>query len=282
LVNLRSAVRQGSRWVRRPAPDSAVHERLASVEAELARVRRRLRRSRAQLRSARAEISEARYALPDDVERVISRVREERLTFLGANHLRNLATCVRDIEANGVPGVIIEAGTALGGSAIVIAAAKAAGRPMKVYDVFDMIPPPGERDGADVHQRYQTIADGAAEGLGGDVYYGYHEDLYDEVRASFARLGVPPEQNGVELLKGLFEDTMELDGPVAFAHLDGDWYESTMTCLSRIAPRLSAGGRIVIDDYYGWSGCRRAVDDYFKDRDGFRLLRRAKLHVVKV
>ena len=33
-----------------------------------------------------------------------------------------------------------------------------------------------------------------------------------------------------------------------------------------------AGGRIVIDDYYAWSGCRRAVDDYFQGRDGFRLL----------
>jgi O-methyltransferase len=91
------------------------------------------------------------------------------------------------------------------------------------------------------------------------------------------------EENRVDLVKGRFEDTLELDGPpVAFAHLDGDWYESTMTCLTRIAPRLSVGGRIVIDDYYTWSGCRRAVNDYFKDRPGFRLLRRAKLHVVKL
>ena len=38
---------------------------------------------------------------------------------------------------------------------------------------------------------------------------------------------------------------------------------------------------MVVDDYYSWSGCRRAVDDYFKGRSDFRLLKRAKLHVVK-
>jgi asparagine synthase (glutamine-hydrolysing) len=68
---------------------------------------------------------------------------------------------------------------------------------------------------------------------------------------------------------------------VAFAHLDGDWYESTMTCLTRIAPLLSPGGRIVLDDYYAWSGCRRAVNEYLKNRDGYRLVKRAKVHIIK-
>ena len=186
-----------------------------------------------------------------------------------------------DIERDQLPGLVIEAGTARGGSAIVLAAAKAPERPMKVYDVFGMIPPPSEHDGADVHQRYETIAGGAAKGVGGDTYYGYRDDLYQEVTDSFARLGVPVAERNVELVKGLFEDTIELDEPVALAHLDGDWYESTMTCLERIAPLVVPGGRIVLDDYYQWSGCRTAVDEYFKDRAGFRLEHRAKLHVVR-
>jgi asparagine synthase (glutamine-hydrolysing) len=135
--------------------------------------------------------------------------------------------------------------------------------------------------GCQPDRRCDEIAGGTARGRQGDVYYGYHTDLLDEVRAAFTRLGVPPEENRVELLPGLFQDTIEIDEPVAFAHLDGDWYDSTMTCLQRIAPRLSPGGRIVVDDYYAWSGCRRAVDDYFAGTPGFRLLRRAKLHVVK-
>jgi asparagine synthase (glutamine-hydrolysing) len=144
-----------------------------------------------------------------------------------------------------------------------------------------MIPAPGEHDGADVHERYAKIAAGDARGVGGEKYYGYRDDLYREVGESFARLGVPVEENNVELIRGLFEDTIRLDEPVAFAHLDGDWYESTMTCLERIAPLLVPGGTIVLDDYYKWSGCRAAVDEYFADRDGFRLEHRAKLRVVR-
>jgi Macrocin-O-methyltransferase (TylF) len=153
---------------------------------------------------------------------------------------------------------------------------------MKVYDVFGMIPAPTARDGADVHARYETIVNREAKGPGGETYYGYRENLLDEVTDSFARHGVPLAEHRVELVQGLFEDTIELDEPVALAHLDGDWYESTMTCLTRIAPRLVPGGRIVLDDYYKWSGCRAAVDEYFAGRDGFRLEHGARLHAVRV
>ena len=240
-----------------------------------------LKSTRAKLRRARAELAAAGRDLPPAVEQAIARAREEHLTYLKPEHLGTLAAAVLDVEHRELPGLIVEAGTARGGSAIVMAAAKSPARPMKVYDVFGMIPPPGEHDGADVHERYAKIAGGEAKGVGGETYYGYRDDLYDEVTASFSRLGVPLGEHNVELVRGLFEDTIDLDEPVAFAHLDGDWYESTMTCLERIAPLLVPGGRIVLDDYYAWSGCRTAVDEYFAGRDGYRLEQRAKLHVVR-
>ncbi len=261
----------------------------AQLEAELQATRRRLRSTRrklketeAQLREARRQLGDGAYTLPEEVEETIARVRREHLTYLKAEHLRDLAAAVRDLDANGTEGLVIEAGTARGGSAIVLAAAKRPERPMKVYDVFGMIPPPSEQDGPDVHARYAKIAAGEAKGVGGDTYYGYRDDLYDEVVESFARLGVPVAEHGVELVRGLFEDTIHLDAPVALAHLDGDWYESTMTCLTRIAPLVVSGGRIVLDDYFAWSGCRTAVDEYFAGRDEFRFERGAKLHVVRL
>jgi len=261
-------------------------ERLAASEADVRKLKRKLKATRTELREVHAELEHARgdeasHSLPPQVEEAIARAREEHLTYLKADNLRALAAVVIDLETDNRPGLLIEAGAARGGSAIVIAAAKSAERPMKVYDVFGMIPPPTERDGADVHERYEKIAGGAAKGPGGETYYGYRDDLYDEVTESFSRLGVPLAEHNVELVRGLFEDTIDLDEPVAFAHLDGDWYESTMTCLTRIAPLLVPGGRIVLDDYYKWSGCRAAVDEYFKDRGGFRLERRAKLHVIR-
>jgi predicted O-methyltransferase YrrM len=252
--------------------------REAHLEAELRATRRKLHKARTELREARAQLASG---LPPDIERTIAEARAERLTYLKPANLRELASIVQQIERERLPGVVIEAGAARGGSAIVLAAAKAPERPMKVYDVFGMIPAPGEHDGADVHERYAKIAAGDARGVGGEKYYGYRDDLYREVGESFARLGVPVEENNVELIRGLFEDTIRLDEPVAFAHLDGDWYESTMTCLERIAPLLVPGGTIVLDDYYKWSGCRAAVDEYFADRDGFRLEHRAKLRVVR-
>ena len=263
----------------KPSTVRRVRRRIArwlapEVEAELAATRRRLKR-------ARRELRRGRNALPDAVERTIAQVREERLTYLKPVHLRELAVAVRDAERAGLEGLIVEAGTARGGSAIVMAAAKAPARPMKVYDVFGMIPPPTDRDGADVHERFAEIAGGGARGVGGDTYYGYRDDLYVEVEESFARLGVATSDHNVALVRGLFEDTIVLDEPVAVAHLDGDWYESTMTCLERIAPRLVPGGRIVLDDYYKWSGCRAAVDEYFAGRDGFVRERRSRLHVVR-
>jgi hypothetical protein len=235
--------RRVARWA---APD---------VFAELRATKRKLRHARGELRDVRARLTERSYALPPEVEDTISRVRAEHLTYLKPDGLRALAAGVREAETQQLPGLVIEAGTALGGSAIVMAVAKS--------------------------PRYEQIAGGQATGVGGATYYGYRDDLYETVTDSFARLGVPVGEHNVELIKGLFEDTIELDEPVALAHLDGDWYESTMTCLERIAPLLVPGGRIVLDDYYKWSGCRTAVDEYFADRPGFQLEHGPKLHVIR-
>jgi O-methyltransferase len=273
---VRRARRKLARWL---APEH---------EAELRETRRRLRAARERLRTTRAELEAARQypplfadELPERVLQTIDAVRGEHLTYLKERMLKDLAACVASAERENLPGLIIEAGTARGGSAIVLAAAKQPDRPMKVYDVFGMIPPPSERDGEDVHRRYAAITAGTATGPGSETYYGYRDDLYHEVEDSFARHGVAVGDHHVELVRGLFEDTIQLDEPVAFAHLDGDWYESTMTCLERIAPLLVSGGRIVLDDYYTWSGCRRAVDEYFGEHEGFRFEHRTRLHVVR-
>jgi hypothetical protein len=245
------------------------------------RALRRAARLRRRVRGRATRTTEA-PSLPRAVEDTIARVRAEHLTYLGADRLRDLARAVHELEVAGTPGLVVEAGAARGGSAIVLAAAKSPERAMKVYDVFGLIPAPTARDGADVHARYETIVNREAKGPGGETYYGYRENLLDEVTESFARHGLPLAEHRVELVQGLFEDTIDLDEPVAFAHLDGDWYESTMTCLTRIAPLLVPGGRIVLDDYYHWSGCRAAVDEYFAGRDGFRLEHGARLHAVRV
>jgi hypothetical protein len=288
---LRTRLASANAEVDRLRTEKELRDKLEFANSEVDRLRTLVHKERRSVERWKNELRAARKSLidplptidlPERVADVIDQARSERLTYLGVPELTVLARQVYDADQSSREGLIIEAGAALGGSSIVMAAAKDPTRPMKVYDVFGQIPPPTDADGEDVHARYQTITGGGATGLGGETYYGYHSDLYAEVTDSFKRLGVAVDEHNVDLVKGLFEDTIQLDEPVAFAHLDGDWYESTMTCLERIAPLLVRGGRIVLDDYFHWSGCRRAVDEYFADRPGYLLERRNKVHIVKL
>jgi asparagine synthase (glutamine-hydrolysing) len=170
----------------------------------------------------------------------------------------------------GVEGDLLEFGVALGGSAIVIASQLKNGAQFHGYDVFGMIPPPGPCDDIHSHLRYQEIREGRSRGIGNDPYYGYLDDLYDRVCRSFAEFGMPVDGRRIVLHRGEFGATLH-DGdirPIAFAHIDCDWYDSVKMCLDTIGPRLSHGGRVVLDDYNDYGGCRSAVRDFLATHPG--------------
>ena len=225
-----------------------------------------------------------RFAIKQpQLARLIRQVRSQHLTYLDTAALIDLAHAVHQIEQHQTPGILIEAGCALGGSALVIAAAKTPSRSFWLYDVFGMIPPPSIHDSIDVHQRYEEIVSGCSAGLGSELYYGYQENLYAKVLATFTTFGYPVDTNAIHLIKGLYEDTLSVNQPVALAHIDCDWYESVMICLEEITPQLVAGGILVIDDYYSWSGCRQAVDDFFTaSKHLFHFDHKSRLHITKL
>jgi predicted O-methyltransferase YrrM len=229
-------------------------------------VRARVRRQLVKVTRIGRRVKELfhKSTLPTALADVAGRVRRDGLTYLSPAKLDKLGQAVLDVERRGTPGVIIEAGCALGGSAILLAKAKGRARTLRVYDVFGMIPPPGENDDADVHDRYKVIASGRSKGLKGNRYYGYESDLYKRVQGNFAGAGLDLEGDHIEMIAGKVEDTLVVDEPVALAHVDVDWYDPVMTCLERVAPRLVTGGVIVLDDYFDWSGCRKATDDFLK------------------
>jgi asparagine synthase (glutamine-hydrolysing) len=122
------------------------------------------------------------------------------------------------VRKEGVPGHWLEAGVALGGSAILLSKLKPAATRLDLYDVFAMIPPPGENDGQDAHARYAEISSGASAGLGGEPYYGYVDNLLERVKDNLRRFDIEPERGTVRCIPGLFEDTLQPAGPVALAH----------------------------------------------------------------
>lgn len=53
-----------------------------------------------------------------------------------------------------------------------------------------------------------------------------------------------------------------LDGePIALLRLDGDWYSSTKVCVDHLFPLIEEGGTMVVDDYYAWDGCAKAINE---------------------
>ena len=228
-----------------------------------------------------------RNAIPKSLETLIMRVKgngvdEKALSYLTTNALSDLARAVIEIERQQIPGVIVEAGCALGGSSIILASAKSETRSLNCYDIFGLIPPPSSNDGEDVHQRYEKIVSGQSEGLNGEIYYGYQENLFEVVTSNFLRFGLPLTENNISLIRGLYKDTLLLNEPVALAHIDCDWYDSVMLCLNRIYPCLSTGAIIIIDDYEHYSGARRAVDEFLSaHKSDFIKRNRERLQLIK-
>jgi len=212
--------------------------------------------------------SEGLSGLKSEDRELISSIRSKNLTYLSDERITSLSSTCRTIEEANLSGIFLEAGCALGGSAILIATIKNFARPLFIYDVFGMIPPPTKEDTQDVHDRYRRIVEGESIGIGGDKYYGYQENLYNVVQSNLKNFGINCAEQSVSLVKGLVQDTMRIDQPVAFAHVDVDWYEPVITCLKRVFPNLVVGGSIILDDYHDWGGCRKATDEYLREVTG--------------
>jgi asparagine synthase (glutamine-hydrolysing) len=214
---------------------------------------------------------------------IVFRVWKGKLSLLGPSVLAELSESISTVENKNVAGIFIEAGCALGGSALVIAASRRRPRPFYVYDTFAGIPAPSMRDGKEEWNRYNLIVTKQARGIGNDKYYGYQENLLQRVEKSFNDFGMPIVHSNIYLIKGVFQDTLNITDQVAFAHIDSDWYDSVKVCLAQIEPFLALGGQIVIDDYYYWCGCRKAVEDYFADkRERYRFTQRQRLHITRI
>lgn len=209
---------------------------------------------------------------PLRLSRLARTVKNQKLTYLSDAKLLRLDRALRQADAE--DGAFVEFGVALGGSAIMIASAAAARHRFFGFDVFGLIPPPvSGKDDAKSKQRYEVIASGQATGIDGDSYYGYRDNLYDDVVKAFHRNGLSVDGRTIALVKGLFEDTLPGTdlGRVAFCHIDCDWYDPVKFCLEQIAPRLTPSGLILLDDYHDYGGCAQATREFLNANPAFVL-----------
>ena len=203
------------------------------------------------------------------------KIRSQRLTYLTAGKLLRIERHLHDVLHDKVQGDVIELGVYLGGSAILLASqAGKSARKFYGFDNFTVIPEPSsDKDDDFSKELYRNIVSGNFRGIGGDPYYGYEPDLLDRVKKNFASYGLPIDNVCRTLLKGLFETTLpNYAGPVAFAHIDCDWYDPVKFSLEEISKRLSVGGVMVLDDYHAFAGARRATDEFLSHHPEYRKL----------
>jgi O-methyltransferase len=149
-------------------------------------------------------------------------------------------------------GAIVELGCYKGAMTVWIRAVMnfcRSSRELYVFDSFEGLPEPSEIDGEHLKQ--------------GDVRAS-HRDVLDLHES----LGLKPPV----IHPGWFEETLgELPDQIAFAYIDADFYQSMVSALSSVLPRLVPGGTVIMDDYAdleknprAWpelAGVKRAWDD---------------------
>ena len=170
----------------------------------------------------------------------------------------NMYHLVSQVLAYEVPGAFVELGCNEGRSAMLfrhIMNLEGGDRELHVYDSFEGLPAVAEQDGDTPFEEGQMATS--------------QQRLLDGFKA---RKLEPPIVH-----VGWFDKTLptQLPEEIAFAHLDGDLYDSIKVSLEYVYPRLSKGAVCLVDDYSdpeAWKGfnkfpgVKQACDEYLADK----------------
>jgi O-methyltransferase len=157
-----------------------------------------------------------------------------------------IASKVKDI-----PGAIVECGTWRGGMIAGIADVLGGSRHYRLFDSYEGLPPAKEIDG--------EAALAWQRDTSGGMYHDNCRASEEEARQAMS-LSVATD---FTIVKGWFQHTLSKTdvGPIALLRMDADWYDSTKQILDNLADRVVPGGLIIVDDYYVYEGCTRAVNE---------------------
>lgn len=157
-------------------------------------------------------------------------------------------------QYNRTPGDVVECGVWKGGMIAAISEIRnSKNTTYHLFDSFEGLPIAKEVDG-EAAIKWQSNKNSP-------LYFDNCKANETDAIAAMKLSGV----KNYRVYKGWFEDTLKSFKPkrkISILRLDGDWYESTMTCLVYLVPHMSRKGLIILDDYYTWDGCAKALHDY--------------------
>jgi len=175
----------------------------------------------------------------------------ETFTMIPAKlYVENLR--VAHMVSQHIKGDVVECGVWRGGMSAGLAKLLGNDRKYYLFDSFEGLPQAKEIDGADAIKWQSDTRS---------------ETYFDNCKAeiAFAEAAMNKADVQFSLVKGWFSETLphfNSGKEIALLRLDGDWYESTWDCLKNLYPKVTKKGIIIIDDYYTWEGCSKAVHDY--------------------
>jgi O-methyltransferase len=195
-------------------------------------------------------------------------------TMLSMGRLFDAYEAVIAINRDRVPGDVVECGVWNGGCVGLMALANTQDPSLKrrfhLFDSFEGLPQPSSND-VDVISAFTeqnpalALRDEAQSQL---IPIGACVGLSQHRVERFLTDGLGIDKDDLIFHVGWFQDTVPRAAQdiqeIALLRLDGDWYESTKVCLESLFPRVATNGYIIIDDYGTFSGCKKAVDDFFQ------------------
>jgi O-methyltransferase len=181
-------------------------------------------------------------------------------TMIGREaYVANLELVQVALEKPGLEGgSVVECGTWRGGMSAGLMTVGGIQRNYYFFDSFAGLPPAGPMDGMEAQQWQLDKA--------GSRYFNNCTASMEEFLEVISRLKIPSAH--INVFPGFFTDTFPRVTPskIAVLRLDVDWYESTLICLNMFWDALLPGALVLVDDYYDWEGCRRAVHEFFTRR----------------
>lgn len=166
--------------------------------------------------------------------------------------------------AVGLEGCVVECGVWRGGTAAGLLSVLGTSRKLYLFDSFAGLPPAQQIDGKAAIE-YQ-------KNTGGPWYFNNCQAPPCYVEKALDLVGALD----YEIRSGWFSDTLpqfHTSQPIAVLHLDADWYDSVFICLDYLFDSVAPGGVIIVDDYYVWDGCCRALHDYLSKRSAVERIR---------
>lgn len=166
------------------------------------------------------------------------------------SELQRILDLLEETLMHDISGEVVELGCYVGTTTLFLQRlliAYKSSKQLHAYDSFAGLPPKTAEDASPAGEQFKA---------------GELKAPRAEFVRHFRQAGLPLPY----MHKGWFSELTPADIPqqIAFAFLDGDFYDSIHDSLKLVWPRLSSGAIVIVDDYQSEAlpGAKRAVDEW--------------------